>query len=158
MFSAVQATLEDDIEHGLGDQIIERPAISNTGSQIGAADFESRRLNAQPGELRRRRHGRARSVDDDKLRARRDFINSRPRRQRAGGIVTQNREQLGAFVASSEQRQRVGGKTWPTARDLVVASDQAFNASNSGAHHCETILRRRDIAHSVLLPRVIGHH
>jgi hypothetical protein len=95
------------------------------------------------------------SINNDKLRLRDNLVYSFPTWQACSRIITNDGEQLCAWILVCKALQSVGGEAWTTAIDLVASSDQPFNVAHCGFHQRKPIRGRRNIAHARLLPRIM---
>ena len=118
---AVQPARRDHVEHGVGDQVVERPAVAEPRPQIGARHLEAGHLDADPvdrrGQLAPARPGgrRRRAVTGRPPRRARSQV-----RDAGRGVVADDREQLGARDTRPPARPACRRCSSAAVVDLVV--------------------------------------
>src|SRR4051794_16794983 len=141
---AIQLAKGNDLEHRLGDEVVEWPALEHPGPQVGAGDLEAGHLDMQPVETVGQLDRRPWAIDYDETRQRDHLVIALPGGQPGRGIVADDREQLGAWLALGHPRQRVGSEAGAAPPDLGIAGHQAFYVCDRSLDHRQAVLSGRD--------------
>ena len=72
------APLGDDLQHGVGDEVVERSAVDEASPQVGARHLEAGHLDTDPRDVVGQHDRLARTVDDDHRRSVDDLLVALP--------------------------------------------------------------------------------
>ena len=156
--SRVQPALLNHIKHRLGDEVVERSAVTEPATKIGARHFETWHFDTDPVDVVRQVNRVTWTIDHDQVRRCRYLIRTRPTVETSRGVITDNGEELGTRMFNTERLQRVSGEAVATVVDLGASCHQARNVFDSGNDHCKAVVGRRDLPSAFLLPRHVVHH
>ena len=148
-------------DSGLGDEVVERPAVGGPGPQVGAGDLQVGDGDLHhPPALVVEAGGRPAPGRLTTTRVARRWISSWRSQvdSSRGHVPADDQEQLVAGPACVQLGQGVGGVRLPASVDLEPAGLQAGHAAYRRFHQSQPVLGRADGPRAGLLPGHVGHH
>ena len=150
--------LTHDLQHRLGEQVVERPPVTNACAQVRARHLEPRHLDVHPPVLLGKLDRCPRPVDNHERRPRDHLVVALPGRDAGCRVVADDREQLRARVLPRQRGEGVRREAGAAHVDLRAPRDEPVDVRDGSLDHREPVGSRRDLPRALLLPRQVGHH